>query len=153
MLIEGINPELLWFIVGLVFIVAELMMPGFIIFFFGIGAWMTALGAGLGILPSFNLQLVTFLLSSGLSLALFRKQGKKYFEGKVSGKLEPGQDLEDIRGQRAVVIAPIQPNAVGGKVEYHGTVWQASSTVAIENGVEVEITERKNLVLHVKPLA
>ena len=153
MLIEAISPELLWFIVGLVLIVAELMMPGFIIFFFGIGAWVTALCVGTGVISSFNLQLLTFLVSSGISLALFRKQGKKYFEGKVSGKLEPGQDLEDIRGQRAVVIAPIQPNAIGGKVEYHGTVWQASSTVAIENGAQVEITERKNLVLHVKPLA
>ena len=153
MIIEGINPELLWFIVGLVFIVAELMMPGFIIFFFGIGAWVTALGAGLGILPSFNLQLLTFLVSSGFSLAIFRKKGKKYFEGKVSGKLAAGEDLDDIRGQRAVVIAPIEPNAVGGKVEYHGTVWQASSDVAIENGAVVVITERKNLVLHVKPLA
>jgi membrane protein implicated in regulation of membrane protease activity len=43
-MIENIfsRPELFWFILGLVFFLAELIIPGFFIFFFGLGAWMAA---------------------------------------------------------------------------------------------------------------
>ena len=37
------KPELVWFIAGLGLFLLELVLPGFVIFFFGIGAWVTAL--------------------------------------------------------------------------------------------------------------
>jgi membrane protein implicated in regulation of membrane protease activity len=151
-MIDGMNAELLWFLLGLIFLVAELAVPGFIIIFFGIGAWVTALCAGLGLLESFNAQLLVFLTSSALSLLVFRKKGKKYFEGKVSGVLEPGQDLDDIRGQKAIVVADITPKGMGGKVELHGTHWDAVADVPIVTGAVVEIVERTNLLLKVRPI-
>jgi len=74
------SSELLWFVVGLVFMLAELALPGFVIIFFGIGAWVTAVCVALGIVDSFNGQLAIFLISSILTLVLFRKQGKKFFK-------------------------------------------------------------------------
>lgn len=35
------KPELVWFIIGLVLFLLELVLPGFVIFFFGVGAWVT----------------------------------------------------------------------------------------------------------------
>ena len=151
-MLDGIAPELLWFLLGVALIIGELVLPGFIIFFFGIGAWVTALGAGLGILKSFDSQIIVFLLSSGIALVLFRQKGKKYFMGKSSGKLESGKSLDDVKGERALVISSITPNTIGGKVEFHGTLWDASSDVGIAKGTAVEIVERKNLTLNVKPL-
>ena len=44
-MIENIlsRPELMWFILGLILFLLELVIPGFFIFFFGLGAWVTAL--------------------------------------------------------------------------------------------------------------
>lgn len=146
------SSELLWFIVGLVFMLAELALPGFVVIFFGIGAWVAALCAALGIVDSFNGQVAVFLISSILTLVLFRKQGKKYFKGRVSGIAGAEDALDNLKGQRAVALSDIVPKTLGGKVEFHGTVWEAESEVQIAKGTAVEVVERKNLVLIVKPL-
>jgi inner membrane protein len=147
------SAELLWFLVGLVLILSELMLPGFVIVFFGIGAWVTAALVATGILPGFNTQLIVFLIASILSLVLFRKKGKKYFDGDVSQAMKPGAAFDDIRGQRAVVITPIVPNMPGGQVEFHGTPWSAEADTPVAKGQPVEIIEQKSLVLRVKPIA
>ena len=146
------SSELLWFIVGLVFMLAELMLPGFVLVFFGIGAWVTAIAAALGILDSFNAQLALFLVSSLLSLVLFRNRGRRYFRGKVSGVAGDAESIDSLRGQKAVALTEIVPNVLGGKVEFNGTTWEAESHERIAKGSTVEILERKNLVLVVKPL-
>lgn len=146
------SSELLWFIIGLVFMLAELAIPGFVVIFFGIGAWITALCAALGLVDSFNAQVAVFLVSSILTLVLFRKQGKKYFKGRVSGIAGAEDALDNLRGQKAVALSDLVPKALGGKVEFNGTVWEAESDMRISKGTTVEIVERKNLVLIVKPL-
>lgn len=145
------SSELLWFIIGLVFMLAELALPGFVVIFFGIGAWITAVGAALGLVESFNGQVAVFLVSSILTLVLFRRQGKKYFKGRISGIAGAEDALDNLKGQRAVAVTDIIPRALGGKVEFNGTVWAAESDVQIAKGAAVEIVERKNLVLIVKP--
>lgn len=150
---DSASAELLWFVVGLVLLISELMLPGFVIVFFGIGAWITAALVAFGLLPGFNAQLLVFLIASLLSLVLFRKRGKKYFEGDVSRTMKPGEVFDSISGQRAVAISPITPNIPGGQVEFHGTPWSAESDVPIAAGQAVEIVEQKSLVLRVKPVS
>jgi membrane protein implicated in regulation of membrane protease activity len=147
---EWINPGLLWFLIGLACIVAELMLPGFVVIFFGFGAWVTALLLWLGWITSFDVQLITFITATILSLILFRKQGKRYFEGKTSGKMGPGQDLEDLTGERAIATSDIIPGNLDGKVEFRGTLWQAISDEQIARGSVVAIVRRQNLQLIVK---
>lgn len=151
-MLDNASAELLWFLVGLVLLVSELALPGFVIVFFGIGAWITALLTGLGLISSFNAQLLVFLVSSILSLALFRNKGKRLFEGKVTRVWNPESSMEDVRGQRAVVLQAITPGAPGGRVEFHGTSWNAEADVAITAGQSVEITGQDNLTLRVKPI-
>ena len=149
---ESSQSELYWFLLGLALMLGELALPGFVIVFFGIGAWITALCIWLGIAHAFNTQLFLFLISSVLSLVLFRKQGKKYFQGRVSGKLDDVSKLDDVKGERAVVVEDILPAALTGKVEFHGTNWNATSEAKIAKGTPVEILERENLTLKVKPI-
>jgi inner membrane protein len=146
------NPELFWFIIGLVLLVSELMLPGFVIVFFGIGAWFAALTSALGLTPGINSQLIVFLVSSILSLVFFRKKGKQFFEGKVSGILPHGASMDEVRGDKATAVTDIVPGRTDGKVEYHGTNWTAEGEQHIQKGQMVEIIERNNLVLKVKPL-
>lgn len=148
---DSANAELLWFLVGLVLLLSELMLPGFVIVFFGIGAWITAALVAFGLLPNFNAQLLVFLVSSILALVLFRRRGKKYFEGSVSRTMKPGDTFDSIKGQHAVAISAIIPNVPGGQVEFHGTPWSAESEVPIAAGQPVEIIEQESLVLRVKP--
>ena len=40
---EFLTPEIIWFLVGLVLLILEFAMPGLIIGFFGVGAWVVAI--------------------------------------------------------------------------------------------------------------
>mgnify|MGYP007118357041 CR=1 FL=1 len=45
---DNASAELLWFLVGLILLLSELALPGFVIVFFGVGAWVTAVLVGFG---------------------------------------------------------------------------------------------------------
>ena len=150
---DGSQSELYWFLLGLALFLSELALPGFIIMFFGIGAWITALCIWLGVANAFNTQLVIFLGSSLLSLVLFRRQGKKYFQGRVSGIVDDVKKLDDVKGERAIVVEDIALATLSGKVEFHGTNWVAVAEHEIKKGTPVEILERNNLTLKVKPIS
>lgn len=151
-LFEGSQSELYWFLLGLVLLVAELVLPGFVIVFFGIGAWITALCIFLGITTTINAQLLVFIGSSLVTLVLFRKRGERYFTGRVSRKLDDVAALDDVKGERAVVIEDILPANMSGRVEFHGTSWKATADREIKTGTPVEIVARENLTLRVKPV-
>jgi len=61
---ESLDPVLFWFFLGLFLLLAEIFLPVFVIIFFGIGAWVTTLLFLFGLIESFNIQLVVFLVSS-----------------------------------------------------------------------------------------
>jgi membrane protein implicated in regulation of membrane protease activity len=151
-MLESAQPEILWFLAGLVIMLAEFIIPGFVVIFFGFGAWVTAAGALAGIVSSFNSQLILWLLSSVLLLVLFRRKGTMYFRGKVTGRLKTGASIDDIAGERVVVTAAIDPQGIGGKVEFHGTQWEATADVPIAKGAVAEVVGRDNLMLKVKPV-
>src|SRR5665647_1315274 len=76
------RPELSWFAFGLILFLLEVVVPGFIIFFFGVGAWITALICVI-FNPGTNMQIIIFGISSILSLiALRRVIQKKFFYNK-----------------------------------------------------------------------
>ena len=139
--------ELTWFILGFVLLLSELAIPGFIIMFFGVGAWLVAVL--LFLIPdlSYSSQLFMFLIGSLGSLVLFRQFGKKYFMGTVRLNVH---SLEDVKGEKATVVKEIVPKSLDGKVEFHGTLWNADAEEVIPKGAVVEILERNNLTLKVQ---
>ena len=143
------NTSLIWFVVGIVFLFAELIMPGFIIFFFGIGGLITSLLTYIFNIESVIIQIIIFLVSSLLSLVLLRKYFSKLFKGKIGSE----KNLKDeFIGKRAIVIKEIKPNSLKGKIEFNGTHWEADSDFSIEKDAVVEIIERRDLTLIVKPV-
>lgn len=139
-----------WFLLGIGLFLAEMVVPGFVIFFFGVGAWVTAMCIWIGFASSNTPQLLIFLISSLVALALFRSKGKQNLIGKVTGVLGRDQTIDDIRGERAIVMRDITPGVLGGKVEYHGTLWDAEADIPIATGTTVEILGRKDLTLNVR---
>jgi len=147
---DFLKPELIWFLVGLVLLVLELVTPGLIIGFFGIGAWIVGIVC-LTTEISTNTQLLIFIAASVLSLLLLRKWLKGVFLGHAGSKQDLTHDLEEFIGQRAVVKEKIVPK-LGGKVEFHGSNWEARADEQIEQGTVVEIIGKENITLKVKAI-
>ncbi|HAM09997.1 MAG: hypothetical protein A2X05_17700 [Bacteroidetes bacterium GWE2_41_25] len=142
------RPELFWFILGLILFLLELVLPGFFIFFFGLGAWITALICLIGE-PSTNLQMVIFAITSVLTLVLLRKIiQKKFFDSKdnMSEKIE-----DEFTGNEALALTDLN-SVTDGKVEFKGTTWKAESESEIKEGQRVIIVEKDNFKLKVKPI-
>ena len=145
-----LKPEIIWFLIGLVLLLSEFVLPGLIIFFFGIGAMVVALVCFLTDV-SVNIQLLIFIGSSILLLIFLRKWLKGIFMGRVVGGGTAAGDLKEFIGERVVVKESITPKA-GGRVEFHGTSWQAEADEEIPVGTVVRITGKANITLTVKPL-
>jgi len=142
------QPEVIWFLIGLVLLFAEMMIPGLIIAFFAFGAWVVATVSLFRSL-SLNEQLALFIASSVLSLVVARSWLKGLFSGYVSSRQEPNENLNDFVGQRVVVTETITAK-LPGKVEFHGTSWLAAADEEIAEGSVVEIEDKDNLTLKVK---
>lgn len=148
---EFLRPELIWFLIGLVLLIMEFALPGLIIFFFGVGAWMVAIVCLISsyVYGSINAQLIIFIVTSILSLLILRKWVKGVFLGHSGAKQDLREDLKEFVGERAVVVEAITPKT-GGKVEFHGTNWEANADEDIAVGAVVEIIDKDNITLKVK---
>jgi membrane protein implicated in regulation of membrane protease activity len=147
---EWLRPELVWFFVGLFLLFAEMVVPGLVIAFFAFGAWVVA-AVQLFYPLSVNQQLALFIMASVLSLVLARSWLKNLFTGHVSSRSDGSVDLGEFVGQRAVVIQKITPK-LPGRVEFHGTTWRAEAEGEIAEGAVVEIRQKDNLTLKVRPV-
>ena len=141
------KPEVVWFIIGLVLFLLELVMPGFVIFFFGVGAWITALLCLLTHVST-NLQVIVFAITSVISLLLLRKMiQRKFFYSKV----DRSSAVEDeFTGKEAVATINFDKDKKG-KVEFKGTTWNAESESDIKKGQTVIIIEKESFKLIVEP--
>ena len=142
------KPELVWFIIGLALFLLELILPGFVIFFFGVGAWITALLCLIAN-PGINLQVIVFAVTSVLSLLMLRKMIQKRF---FYSKQELSDQVEDeFSGKEAIAVNDFTPGKTG-KVEFKGTSWKAESSSPIREGDRVIIKQKENFKLIVEPI-
>jgi membrane protein implicated in regulation of membrane protease activity len=142
------RPELFWFILGLGLFLLELVIPGFFIFFFGLGAWVTALICLLGSPDSItNWQIIIFAVTSVLTLIALRRiiQKKFFSKGTLSDQVE-----DEFTGKEALATTDFGGNK-NGKVEFKGTTWAAESVSEIKEGQRVRIIEKDSFKLIVEP--
>jgi len=145
---QWLKPELVWFVVGLVLLLMEFALPGFVIFFFGVGAWIvSALCFATDL--SLNTQLLTFIISSVFLLAILRNRLKPIFYGFGSSNADMSSDMEEFVGETGIVKEDIR-GKIKGRVELHGTNWDAVAEDDIPAGTMVEITGKDNLTLKVR---
>ena len=143
------SPPTIWFLAGLVLLLSELAIPGLVVGFFGVGAWVTALML-LFVPVSLELQLVVFLVASLLSLALLRGYLKKrYFNTRVDSG---GSDLDDDYIGHIAEATTLFDSDGFGKVTFRGTVWTARSAFPLLPGERVRITGYNSIHLLVDPL-
>jgi membrane protein implicated in regulation of membrane protease activity len=140
-----------WIAAGLVLVALELVVPGFVIFFFGLGAVLT--GLVLFVVPglSSSLQILLFAVASLLLLVTCRRFMPKSFRGR-STQAEGDPDDDEVAGSIARVAAPGLSAGHEGKVEFRGTLWNARAEGSddLAAGTEVVVVRRENLLLVVR---
>ncbi|MBN2162056.1 MAG: NfeD family protein [Pontiellaceae bacterium] len=134
-----------WALVGVTLMICEFAVPGLILFFFGLGALLTALLTGVFDL-SLTIQLVFFTVASLVFLFGLRRLLKPVFMGRTG---DSAAMTETLVGETATVSVAIAPG-VPGKVMLHGADWKAESEESLEVGRQVEISGQKSLTLIVK---
>ena len=140
------RPEVFWFVLGIIFFVLELVMPGFFIFFFGVGACVTAIICLIGD-PGINLQIIIFLVVSVLSLLALRKMLKNLF---FFADDEKSKSIEnEFIGKEAVTITDFDSDC-RGKIEFKGTTWKAEANMPIKTGQIVKIIDKEGFTLKVE---
>ena len=140
------KPELVWFLIGLLLFLFELVLPGFVIFFFGVGAWITALACLIAD-PGINLQIVIFAVTSVVSLVALRRMIQK----RLIIKDHLAEAVEDeFTGKEATALSDMSTGKEG-KVSFKGTTWNAESASDIHAGQKVIIKGKENFKLFVEP--
>jgi len=141
---------LVWFLLGLSLLILEALLPGLILFFFGFGAWLTALVIW-WIPLHFSMQFLLFLFSSLILLIFLRSYLKSVFSGRTI--INPdGEDFDNYIGETAVVKVALSPNQKG-KVEFHGSLWTAEANEILAEETPVKIVGRNNITLKVTALS
>jgi membrane protein implicated in regulation of membrane protease activity len=114
---------ILWVVLGVVLIIAEVFTPGFVLLWFGIGALAAALASMLGAGLAF--QFLIFIALSTLLTALSRTIFVNYFtrgEGEHDG-LKSG--AAGMPGQIGTVVTSSRGALDEGAVKVFGSVWTA----------------------------
>jgi membrane protein implicated in regulation of membrane protease activity len=148
----ALSPFLLWFLCGVVFLVLELFVPGFILIFFTAGAWVAAI-ATLFIDITLTGQILIFIIASLVSLFTLRKYSLKTFKGKTRDNIDDDYTVSKI-GKTAVVTKSISPH-VPGEIKVLGSYWRAIAETEIAEGQSVLIVSQESedgLTFKVKPL-
>jgi inner membrane protein len=137
----------IWFIAGVIIMLFEFEFPGFIIFFFGVGAWITGFGIAFGILESLDAKMLTWIISSVLLLFVLRKYVKNIFLGFTSKTDSGEKQTDDFIGKTVEIAEKTGPDFQIGKVKFQGSFWKAKSKEVKNVGEKATIVGKENITL------
>lgn len=138
---------LVWAILALVFIVAEIFTVGFFIICFGVGAAAAAIVALMGF--STIGQMLVFVIVSAIAVVTIRP-----IAARVSGHGENHVGIDRVLHQVAVVTHTIDPLKAQGRVRVEREEWLADTVedTPVAVGTKVEVVAVEGTRLKVRPL-
>jgi len=131
---------LIWFLIGIPFFAAEMAIPGFILFFFGVGAWVVSLATAIFTGMTLNQQIVLFIISSIGSLLLLRNYLKSIFLGVQNDGDDSYNPLKE--GDNIAVVSKLIKSGSYGEIKFKGTFYKAKSDQDIKVDQEVKVIEK-----------
>ena len=137
-----------WLVLGLLLMLGELVTPGgFYIIFFGIGAILVGLLAGVDLAGPSWMQLLLFSASSVGLLVVFRARLLNWMQ--IDPQLPP---VDALIGEVGVATSQLEPGAIG-KVELRGSSWSARnvSNAMLGAGSRCRVLRVDGLMLDVTP--
>ena len=140
---------ILWFVVGVVLIIAEIFTLGFVLLWFGLGAIAAALAGYLGF--GFSIQFLIFAVVSVALTLMSRTIFAKYLSHSDEKSLKTGMDA--LPGQVGTVTIESKGALNEGAVKVFGSTWTAfpidGETQLIE-GEKVEVVSVKGSSIYVR---
>jgi membrane protein implicated in regulation of membrane protease activity len=142
---------ILWIVLGVVLIIAEIFTLGFVLFFFGIGAFAAALAGGLGF--GFGLQFLIFASVSIALTAMSRTIFAKYFSQDEENAVKMGMD--SLPGQIGTVTLSSKGALQEGAVKVYGSTWTAfpvEDEMPLIEGEKVEVVRVRGSSIYVQKI-
>jgi inner membrane protein len=144
-------PALIWVVLGLLFVLVEILTPSFVFVFFGTAAIATGLAVALGLPHTYGLPFVLFVALTVGQIYFFRAVFTRWFaggEGRAAGAV--GDD--EFVGREVVVVSGFEAEGGRGKVTFRGAHWSAVSNHALSPGEIALIQGREGLTLVLEKL-
>lgn len=132
-----------WFVLGFALTVLEIVIPGFVIFWFGIAGVLTGVIALF--VPSVPLQVAVFVVLSGVLVFSAQKLARRWT--RHSPERVGAERLNNAEG---LVVNRIQPPAMG-MVKVLGELWRAEALTTIEEGQQIIVRQVVGNHLVVEP--
>jgi membrane protein implicated in regulation of membrane protease activity len=140
----------LWFIAGVIFIIAEVFTPGFVLLWFGVGAVAAGILSLLGL--GFAFQVIAFLVISIALTIASRTIFEKFFMRSAPGRrIRTG--IESLPGQIGMVVQASQGTLNEAAVKVYGSTWTAYPAPGEEplrEGEQVAVERVDGAVLYVR---
>jgi len=140
--------SILWLVLGVAFIIAEIFTLGFVLFWFGIGAIAASiagfLGAGLG------LQFLIFAVVSIALTVMSRTIFQRYLPTNEGEAIRTGVDA--LPGKVGTVTGASKGALNEAAVKVYGSTWTAYpiDDVALTEGEKVEVVEVRGSSIYVR---
>lgn len=140
---------IVWLVLAVVLIIAEIFTLGFVLFWFGIGALAAALVGFFGLGPLW--QFLTFAIVSIALTAMSRTIFANYFSHGERDRMKSG--VESLPGKVGTVTIASKGSLNEGAVKVFGSTWTAfpidEETKLIE-GEKVEVVEVRGSSVYVR---
>ena len=140
---------ILWIVLGVALIIAEIFTFGFVLFCFGVGALAAALVGGMGF--GLTLQFLTFAVVSIVLTIMSRTILARYFSHSDENTLKMGMDA--LPGQIGTVTIASQGALQEGAVKVYGSTWTAfpvDNETALIEGEKVEVVRVQGSLIYVQ---
>jgi membrane protein implicated in regulation of membrane protease activity len=136
----------LWFILGVVLIVMEMVAPGVVFLWLGLAALATGVVAAAGSMLSWELQLLCFAILSAVSIVA----GRRFVVRRATPHDHPGLNARGSTyiGKTYVVAEPVVNGR--GKLTIDDTIWIVSGADA-PAGAKVKVTGQDGTILKIEP--
>lgn len=139
----------LWLVLGVILMVAEIFTLGFVLFWFGLGAVAAAFVGYLGL--GFGWQFIAFSVVSIALTAMSRTIFSAYFARDGGHTQKMG--VESLPGQIGTVTAASSGSLNEAAVKVYGSIWTAfpaDGETAFNDGEKVEVVEVKGSSIYVR---
>ncbi len=138
-----------WLVVGVLIMIAEVIIPGGIVFFLGAACIVVAAAIYLGLVTTWVNALTLFFISSLILVVALRAVVSRFAEGDSS--VSNTEELLDELDEVVDVVETIGPADKPGQVKFRGTNWRAlGEGEVIAAGCSARIVSRENITLLVE---
>ncbi len=143
---------IIWIVLGVFLIIAEIFTLGFVLFWFGIGALAAALAGWVGF--GFTFQFLVFAIVSILLTAMSRTLLTKYFSRDGSPEIKMGMD--SLPGQIGTVTMASKGALQEAAVKVFGSTWTAfpvDGENSLSEGEKVEVVRVQGSSIYVQKIS